>query len=78
MASLVFFFFFLMQYLLYTSKYVKRIDLWISGIVEHRTFFSLQEQTSVTLNLLLTEFPFIPPLGQGDGCTSMFQPDQLF
>ena len=67
-----------MQYLLYTSKYVKRIDLWISGIVEHRNLFNLQEQTSVTLTLLLTKFPFIPPSGQGDGYTSMFQPDQLF
>ena len=78
MKSLLFFKKKKMQYLLYTSKYVKRIDLWISGTVEHGTLFSLQEQTSVTLNLLLTEFPFIPPSGQGNGCTSMFQPDQLF
>lgn len=76
MASLIFFFL-KMQYLLYTSKYVKRIDLWISGIVEHRTSLSLQERTSVTLDSV-AKFPFIPPSGQGDGGTSVFQPDQLF
>lgn len=63
MASLIFFFF-KMQYLLYTSKYVKRIDLWISGIVEHRTSLSLQERTSVTLTLLLS-FPSYLPQDRG-------------
>lgn len=58
------FFFKKMQYLLYTSKYVKRIDLWISGIVEHRTSLSLQERTSVTLTLLLS-FPSYLPQDRG-------------
>lgn len=58
------YFFFLMHYLLHTSKYVKRIDLWISGIVEHRTSLSLQERTSVTLTLLLS-FPSYLPQDRG-------------
>lgn len=44
--------------------------------IEHRKLFSLQEETSITLTLLLNKLPSMLLSGQG-GCIFLIKPGQL-